>query len=245
MKKGGSIDMLIEIKNTSKAYKKQQVLENINLSIRENEIFGLIGPSGAGKTTLIRLIIGAENVDKGSIRLLDYQIPNLKALRHIGYMPQNDALYTDLSGYDNLMFFGGMYSIKQAELKHRAEEVLKLVELEQDVNKKVINYSGGMKKRLSLAVALLHDPKILILDEPTVGIDPILRKKIWDEFYKLKDQGKTILVTTHVMDEAIKCDRLALIRQGTILDCDRVEVLLGRTQNHSIEELFLEREAKN
>lgn len=233
--------MLIEVKNVSKAFKKQQVLKNINLTIKKNEIFGLIGPSGAGKTTLIRLILGAVSADSGSIKVMDYTVPNLKTLDIIGYMPQNDALYNDLSGYDNLMFFGGMYQMNKEKLKSRAKEVLKLVELDQDYKKKVINYSGGMKKRLSLAVALLHSPRVLVLDEPTVGIDPILRKKIWDEFNKLKEQGKTLIVTTHVMDEAIKCDRLGLVYDGEIIDCDTVEVLLGRTKNNSIEELFLER----
>lgn len=233
--------MLVEVKGVSKAFKKQKVLNNINLHIDSNEIFGLIGPSGAGKTTLIRLIIGAISTDKGQINIMDYSIPNLKALDIIGYMPQNDALYNDLTGYDNLMFFGGMYHMNKSELKSRADEVLKLVELENDGNKKVINYSGGMRKRLSLAVALLHNPKLLILDEPTVGIDPILRKKIWDEFYELKKRGITIIVTTHVMDEAIKCDRLGLIYHGDIIACDKVETLLGRTKNNTIEELFLER----
>lgn len=233
--------MLIEVKDVSKAFKRQLVLKDINMSVNENEIFGLIGPSGSGKTTLIRLIIGAINCDSGSIHVMNYKIPDLKALDVIGYMPQNDALYNDLSGYDNLMFFGGMYHMSKELLKQRAHEVLKLVELDQDAKKKVVNYSGGMKKRLSLAAALLHSPKVLILDEPTVGIDPILRKKIWDEFHRLKDQGKTIIVTTHVMDETVKCDRLALIYNGGIIDCDTVEVLLGRTKDNSIEELFLAR----
>lgn len=236
--------MLIEIKDVSKSFKKQRVLEHINLSIKENEIFGLIGPSGSGKTTLIRLLIGAISADNGSIRIMDYKVPDLKALNIIGYMPQNDALYNDLSGYDNLMFYGGMYHISNSKMKQRAEEVLKLVELEQDAKKKVINYSGGMKKRLSLAVALLHDPKILILDEPTVGIDPLLRMKIWDEFYNQRKSGKTIIITTHVMDETVKCDRLALMYNGGILDCDTVATLLGKTKNNSIEELFLEKGGK-
>jgi len=233
--------MLIEVKDVSKSFKKQQVLKDINLAISENEIFGLIGPSGAGKTTLIRLLIGAINSDRGTIRVGDYMVPNLKALDNIGYMPQNEALYTDLSGYDNLMFFGGMYQLRRSELKRRAEEVLKLVELDEDGSKRVINYSGGMKKRLSLAVALLHSPQVLILDEPTVGIDPILRKKIWKEFYQLREQGKTLVVTTHVMDEAVRCDRLGLIYDGNIIACDTVETLLSRTKNNSIEELFFEK----
>jgi ABC-2 type transport system ATP-binding protein len=197
------IEMLIEVKNACKSFKKQQVLNDINLSINENEIFGLIGPSGSGKTTLIRLIIGAIASDRGSLKVMDYTVPDLRVLQSIGYMPQNDALYNDLSGYDNLMFFGGMYPIKKQEQKRRAEEVLKLVELDKSRDKRVANYSGGMRKRLSLAIALLHNPRILILDEPTVGIDPILRKKIWEEFDRQKEQGKTIIVTTHVMDEAI------------------------------------------
>jgi ABC-2 type transport system ATP-binding protein len=114
------------------------------------------------------------------------------------------------------------------------------VELEGDGRKSVMNYSGGMKKRLSLAVALLHNPKVLILDEPTVGIDPILRKKIWEKFYELRAQGKTIIVTTHVMDEAVKCDRLGLLYNGGIIACDTTAALLARTKNNSIEELFLE-----
>ncbi len=233
--------MLIEVKSATKSFHKQQVLKDINLSINENEIFGLIGPSGSGKTTLIRLIIGAISTDSGTIRVGEYTVPNLKVFDNIGYMPQNDALYTDLSGYDNLMFFGGMYQLNKSELKSRVNEVLKLVELDEDGKKRVINYSGGMKKRLSLAVALLHQPQVLILDEPTVGIDPILRKKIWDEFSKLKEQGKTLIVTTHVMDEAVRCDRLGLIYDGNIIACDTVEVLLGQTKSNSIEELFLER----
>ncbi len=231
--------MLIEVKDTSMAFKKQQVLKEVNLSIRENEIFGLIGPSGSGKTTLIRLIIGAINADRGEILVMEHKVPDLRILDHIGYMPQNDALYNDLSGHDNLMFFGGMYHMNRSQLKRRAEEVLRLVELEQDKNKRVINYSGGMKKRLSLAIALLHDPKLLILDEPTVGIDPLLRKKIWEEFERQKQQGKTIIVTTHVMDEAVRCDRLGLIYHGSVFACDTVNALLSKTEHNSLEELFL------
>ncbi|MDF2841919.1 MAG: transporter ATP-binding protein [Herbinix sp.] len=233
--------MLIHVNGVSKAFKKQKVLNNIDLQVKENEIFGLIGPSGAGKTTLIRLIIGAIGADSGEIKIMDYTIPNLKALNIIGYMPQNDALYSDLSGFDNLMFFGGMYQMSRGEMEKRAHEVLRLVELEADAKKKVVNYSGGMRKRLSLAVSLLHNPKVLILDEPTVGIDPILRKKIWNEFYELKKQGITIIVTTHVMDEAIKCDRLGLIYNGDIIACDTVSNLLAQTEHQTIEELFLRR----
>lgn len=232
--------MQVSLTDVSKAFKKQQVLKDVNLKIENNEIFGLIGPSGAGKTTLIRLIIGAISADEGSIKIGDITIPSLDALNIIGYMPQNEALYEDLSGYDNLMFFGRMYGIKESILKLKAQEVLKLVDLESDRRKKVGLYSGGMKKRLSLAVALLAEPSLLILDEPTVGVDPILRQKIWDQFRELKEQGKTIIITTHVMDEAELCDRVALIYNGGVIACDTVEALLSRTANRSLEELFFE-----
>ncbi|MFA9465036.1 MAG: ABC transporter ATP-binding protein [Velocimicrobium sp.] len=172
--------MKICLENVSKNYGKQKILADINLSMQENEIFGLIGPSGSGKTTLIRLMTGAISSDSGTVYLGRQKMPNLEALEWIGYMPQNDALYLDLSGRDNLRFFGAMMGMKKAVLEDRIDEVLALVSLEHDEKKCVQNYSGGMKKRLSLATALLHKPKILFLDEPTVGIDPILRKKIWD-----------------------------------------------------------------
>lgn len=234
--------MEICLSNVSKSYSKQKVLSNINLKIKSNEIFGLIGPSGSGKTTLIRLMTGALLTDTGSIYLGEEKMPSLKALCGIGYMPQNDALYMDLSGQDNLRFFGEMMGMKKDILEKRINKVLELVALEKDTKKRVQNYSGGMKKRLSLAASLLHEPKILFLDEPTVGIDPILRKKIWDQLEVLKNQGTTIIVTTHVMDETKRCDRLALIHQGRILECDTVSNLLSKTSEGSIEELFLKTE---
>jgi len=230
--------MNVNLENVSKSFGHQNVLNHIDLCVNDNEIFGLLGPSGAGKTTLIRLITGALTADEGKITLDKYRIPTLEVLKIIGFMPQEDALYNDLSGIDNLHFFGGLYKLKKEELTKRINEVLSLVDLQNDTKKRVSLYSGGMKKRLSLAVALLHNPKLLILDEPTVGIDPVLRKKIWDEFFELKKQGHTIIVTTHVMDEAIKCDRLGLVYNGALIACDTVQNLLRQTQNNTLEELF-------
>jgi ABC-2 type transport system ATP-binding protein len=226
------------LENVSKSFGHQNVLNHISLNVADNEIFGLLGPSGAGKTTLIRLITGALSADSGKITIDNFKIPTLEALKIIGFMPQEDALYTDLSGIDNLHFFGGLYKLKKEVLSKRINDVLSLVDLQSDTDKRVSLYSGGMKKRLSLAIALLHNPKLLILDEPTVGIDPVLRKKIWDEFFELKKQGHTIIVTTHVMDEAIKCDRLGLVYNGDIIACDTVQNLLKQTQNNMLEELF-------
>lgn len=231
--------MEIVLDNVSKSYSKQKVLENINFKVNTNEIFGLIGPSGSGKTTLIRLMTGAISSDTGSVYLGEKAMPNLKALEWIGYMPQNDALYSDLSAIDNLRFFGEMMGMEKEKLLKRIDEVLTFVDLKSDAIKRVQNYSGGMKKRLSLAVALLHEPKVLFLDEPTVGIDPLLRKKIWDQLDDLKKQGTTIIVTTHVMDETKRCDRLALIYKGKVLACDTLSNLLTKTKDGNVEELFL------
>jgi len=227
------------LRNISKSFSKQKIITDISLNIEGNEIFGLIGPSGSGKTTLIRLMTGAIASDQGNIHLGDWQMPNLKALEMIGYMPQNDALYADLTGRDNLRFFGEMMGMKKNILERRIDEVLELVSLGGEDKKCVANYSGGMKKRLSLAESLLHNPKISFSDEPTVGIDPILTKTIWEQLQQLKKQGTTIIVTTHVMDETKRCDRLALIHQGKVLECDTVSNLLSKTSNGDIEELFL------
>jgi len=233
---------LIEIKNVSKSFGKKQVLKNITLTAQKGEIFCLLGPSGAGKTTLIRLITGAIMADSGEILIEGKRIPNRAAIKNIGFMPQSDALYTDISGLDNMLFFGRLFGLTGKALNQRAEEVLTLLKLIEDKQKLVSNYSGGMKKRLSLAIALLHNPEILILDEPTVGIDPVLRKAIWDEFELLRLAGRTIIVSTHVMDEAARCQKAALIYNGVLIANDEIEKLVSKTKNGSIEELFFSAE---
>ncbi|BCJ97036.1 ABC transporter ATP-binding protein [Anaerocolumna chitinilytica] len=224
--------------NICKSFHKKPVIRNISLSIPSGEIICLLGPSGAGKTTLIRLLIGAIPADKGEIRYDNTPIPNLKLLKKIGFMPQNDAIYEDLSGIDNLFFFAELYGLKKKDSVRRIDEVLKLVDLSQDSAKPVREYSGGMKKRLSLAASLLHEPEVLLLDEPTVGIDPVLRKTIWRQLRQLKEQGKTIIVSTHVMDEVSECDKAALIYQGELIQYDTVSNLLSLTESGKIEELF-------
>jgi ABC-2 type transport system ATP-binding protein len=198
----------------------------------------LLGPSGAGKTTLIRLINGSLRPDHGEIRIDGQHFPNRAAQRQIGYMPQNDAVYHDLSGKDNLQFFGRLYGLSGRTLRAKSSEVLELVGLQQDAGKLVANYSGGMRKRLSLAIALLHDPAILLLDEPTVGIDPVLRQSIWDRFDQLRKLGKTLIVSTHVMDEATRCQRVALLYNGRLIEHDTVPNLLAKTPDGQMESLF-------
>lgn len=230
---------IVKISNVFKKYSNTTVLKDTNLTVKEGEIIGLIGPSGSGKTTLIKLIMGMEKIDSGSIQVLNEKIPNLQVLNFIGYMAQSDALYEELNGKENLEFFCKLFNLSKSKIKERIQYTSKLVNLENDLSKKVSNYSGGMKRRLSLALALIQDPKLLILDEPTVGIDPKLRFSIWNELKALKSEGKTIILTTHVIDEAEKCDKLALIREGEIIATGSVEELKANFNVNTIEEIFL------
>ncbi len=230
--------MSIELNHVSKQFNSFKVLNDITLTAKSNEILGLIGPSGAGKTTLIRLMIGSLKADQGSVTMNGENMPNIHLFKQFGFMPQAEALYQDLSGIDNLKFFGRLYGLKGKQLNNRCQELLTFMNLSHDQHKLVSLYSGGMKKRLSLIVALLHDPTYLILDEPTVGIDPVLRKRIWERFEALAQSGKTIIVSTHVMDEANKCHACALIKKGKLLAFDRVDRLIASTSDASIESLF-------
>lgn len=230
---------IVSIKHVSKSFGKQQVLNNINLDIYPGEIFGLLGPSGAGKTTIVRQLVGLEVPTEGENWLFGEKMPSLKLVENAGYMAQSDALYQELSAKENLEFFSALYGLKGKMRMQRILEVMEIVQLSGDLKKQVLNFSGGMKRRLSLAAAMLHDPQLLILDEPTVGIDPVLRKSIWDKFYELKQKGTTIIVTTHVMDEAEKCDRLGMIRDGELIAIGTPDQLKENTASKTIEQAFL------
>ena len=229
----------ISLKNVSKSYGKREVLKNISMDIEKGCIYGLLGPSGCGKTTTVKTMAGILKVSSGEVKILGHKMPELSIMSKIGYMAQSDALYENLSAYDNLYFFGTLYGIKKDVLKNKIKDVLKLTNLEEFAKKKVSSFSGGMKKRLSLSIALISDPEILILDEPTVGIDPMLRKDIWDEFYRLSENGMTILVTTHVMDEAEKCGVLAMMREGEIIASGTPEEIIKKSGKNNIEDAFI------
>ncbi len=187
---------------------------------------------------MIRLITGSITPDEGEIMVGRVKVPNLALLRHIGYMPQGDALYYDISAYDHLNFYGRLYGLSDKERKRKAEELLELVDLSADKNKQIAYYSGGMKRRLSLAIALMHDPDVLMLDEPTVGIDPVLKRAVWAEFRRFLTMGKAILVSTHVMDEAMRCNKAALIYEGRLIANDHIEILTEQAEGGNLENLF-------
>lgn len=230
---------VISVSRVRKAFGDKQVLEDISLQVERAETFGILGPSGSGKTTLVKLLTGIDVVTSGEVKVLGVTMPKLSILQQIGYMAQSDALYTELSAKENLEFFAALYGLKGAERGKRIKAVIELVDLQEHLRKRVDQYSGGMKRRLSLAIALLHEPPLLILDEPTVGIDPVLRVSIWKELKALNEKGTTIVLTTHVMDEAEKCDRLGMIRDGKLLAADTPAGLLQATGSTSIEEAFL------
>ena len=230
---------MIQISHISKSFDRQAVLNDISLRIPRGQIVCLLGPSGSGKTTLIRIILGAIPADSGEVRIADTIVHNRPLLLRIGFMPQQDALYENLSAIDNLAFFAGLYGIDRKTFRQRAEEALLLVGLEADRDKLVAKFSGSMKKRLSLAVATLNNPDVLLLDEPTVGIDPVLRRSIWQQFDQWRAEGKTLLVSTHVMDEVNECDQAALINHGRLIAYDTIDNLLQSTQSGHIEELFI------
>lgn len=229
----------IDIKGIHKYYGKKHVLNDISIQIKPGDIYGILGPSGCGKTTIVKIIAGILDSNEGETLVLDKKMPNLKIMADIGYMAQSDALYEELTAEENLKFFGSIYGMKKNAIKQRSAELMKLLNLAFEGNKKVASYSGGMKRRLSLAIALLNNPKILILDEPTVGIDPLLRQSIWAEFRKLASSNTAILVTTHVMDEATKCDKLAMIRDGKIIATGTPNEIIAQSGTNSIEEAFI------
>lgn len=236
---------LLSVANVRKSFKNSKVLDSINVNVSDSEIVGILGPSGAGKTTLIKCIMGMEKVDSGDITLLDSKIPNREVLNKVGYMAQSDALYTELTAKDNLYFFGEIFKIPKKELKEKIDFLVDLVDLKPFLNRKVNKFSGGMKRRLSLIIALIQDPELIILDEPTVGIDPELRLNIWKEIFNLKSKGKSIIVTTHDMTEAIKCDRLLLLKDGNITASGTPDELMKEFNVDSIEEVFLIAGRKN
>ncbi|MCG2326670.1 ABC transporter ATP-binding protein [Staphylococcus epidermidis] len=233
---------ITKLTDAVKHYDKHNVLDHINLNIQEGELLGLIGPSGSGKTTTIKCLLGMEKLNSGTTEIFDKRMPHRHILSRIGYMGQNNALYESLSAKENLTFFGHLAGLKGKQLTESINNNMALVNLENALNKTVSTFSGGMKRRLSLAITLLSNPSLIILDEPTVGIDPKLRQQIWDQLKSLTQQGKSIIVTTHAMDEAERCDKIGLIVEGRLFALGTPEALKQKFDVKTIEEVFIKAE---
>lgn len=229
----------IVLKKISKFFGDKQVLNNIDLKIPCGSIYGVLGPSGCGKTTTVKIMAGILEGTTGEAYVLGERMPQLAMMDRIGYMAQSDALYTAMSAYENLEFFASLYGMRKPLINERIDEVISLTNLREYLHSPVSVFSGGMKRRLSLAMALIHHPKVLILDEPTVGIDPLLRKDIWSKLYQMAATGVTIIITTHVMDEADKCSRLAMMRNGRIIAEGTPMELQKNINAKDIEEAFI------
>lgn len=223
----------------TKAFGAVRALDGVTLDVQPGETFGLIGPNGSGKTTLIRLLLGLGRPTSGSIRVLGARMPSRRVARDIGYMTQASALYGELSVRENLAFFGALYGLAGREMRRRSDETLALVDLADRASALVSTLSGGMRQRVSLACALLHGPRLLFLDEPTVGIDPELRHAFWEYFGQLNARGVAIVVSTHHLDEAARCHRLALLRSGRLLAVDSPDGLRRASGEQDFERAFL------
>ncbi len=207
----------VEVNKASFSYGNIKALDELSLQVPAGISFGLLGPNGAGKTTFIRLLVGLLKPKSGSIRILG-QRPSRKKAHLIGYMPQLHSLYAELSVMQNVDFFAKIYHLaNRAERAKRVEEAIRLVDMWQRRKDPVLKLSGGMKQRVSLACAIVHNPPLLLLDEPTVGLDPELRVTFWEHFTALTRQGVTIIISSHTMDDAAHCDRLAFMLEGKVI----------------------------
>lgn len=209
---------ILQVDNLYKKYDKTEAIKGVSFSIKEGEIYGLLGPNGAGKSTLIKMIAGIEKKDKGKIIFEEEECNINKYKKHLGILTQDIAIYPSFTAYENISFFCSLYSFKGKELKRRVEQSLEFVGLSDCKNKKAEEFSGGMMRRLHLACAIAHTPKLIIMDEPTVGIDPQSRNHILQSVKELKNKGASIIYTSHYMEEVEEiCDEICILDEGQII----------------------------
>jgi ABC-2 type transport system ATP-binding protein len=213
----------------------REVLPGLDLEIEPGTVTGLLGPSGSGKSTLIRAIVGVQIVASGEVVVLGTPAGAVELRRRVGYVTQAPSVYADLTVRENLTYFARIVGVG----RERVDDLVERVGLASERDQIVQTLSGGQAARVSLATALLHEPELLVLDEPTVGLDPVLRRDLWDFFHELAESGATLLVSSHVMDEASRCDRLVLLREGRILAEDTPAGLLARTGMTDLDDAFL------
>ncbi|HZH72921.1 MAG TPA: ABC transporter ATP-binding protein [Mariniphaga sp.] len=235
------MEKIIEVKNLVKKFDSFTANDNLTFEVKKGEIFGFLGANGAGKTTTIRILCGLSAPTSGDVRVAGYDIykEQEKVKQNIGYMSQKFSLYEDLTVSENIRFYGGIYGIKGEERKRKETALLKNLEMEHARNKLIGSLPLGWKQKLAFSVALLHDPKIIFLDEPTGGVDPITRRRFWDLIYETAANGTTVFVTTHYMDEAEYCDRISIMDAGKIEALDSPTNLKIQFGVKTINEVFV------
>lgn len=233
----------IVLENLTKDYGDVKAVDGLSLRIPEGEVFGMLGPNGSGKTTTISCLSGLVNPTGGELKVegLDVRKETEKVRAILGICPQETALYPFLSGRENVELFGDLYSVPKKVLERNVEYAIEKVGLADDANRRAGKYSGGMKRRVCIAMALVQDPKVVFLDEPTVGMDPQSRRSIWDFVMELKDKGKTILLTTHYMEEAEQlCDEVAIIDRGKLIELGTPDNLKTKYKAKDLEDVFIQ-----
>ncbi len=232
----------IEIHELEKRYNGTNAVDGLSLSVKEGELFGLLGPNGAGKTTTIKVLCGLLEPTKGWVKVGGHSVSKEREAvkRLIGVCPQEMGVFPYLTGRENLEFFGGLHAMPKDRLRANAERLLDTMGLKEDADRRVKTYSGGMKRRISVAAALVSDPRIAFLDEPTTGMDPQARRAVWDFIRELKARGTTVVLTTHYMEEAeALCDRVAIIDRGSLIALGTPEALRRANGAANLEDVFL------
>ncbi len=233
----------ITIEHLTKQYQDVKALDDLNLQVKKGELFGLLGPNGAGKTTTINILCGLIKPTSGAATVYGYDVlkESAKIKELIGVCIQETVVYPFLTGKENVALFGNLHTMDKETLKKRSAMLLEKMGLAEDANRKAEKYSGGMKKRLSLTLALIHDPQVAFLDEPTVSMDPQSRHAVWDFVKELKAQNKTIILTTHYMEEAEElCDRVGIIDHGKLIALGTPKELIVKNNVKNLEEVFIE-----
>jgi len=232
---------IIEVTNLTKKFGSFTAVNNISFYVYKGEIFGFLGANGAGKTTAMRILCGLLTPTSGKVLIggEDVLLNPEKHKQSIGYMSQKFSLYEDLTVYENIRFFGGIYGLTKKEINHRAQELMKRLDLLDSSNTLISNLPLGWKQKLAFSVAILHHPKIVFLDEPTGGVDPVTRRQFWNLIYEAAEKGITVFVTTHYMDEAEYCNRISIMAEGSIAEMDTPSKLKEKYQAKNMNEVFL------
>ena len=228
---------IIETERLTRDFKSVSAVDELTLSIASGELFGLVGPDGAGKTTTLRLLAGLLDVSDGKATILDLDLKSqAEAIKpHIGYMAQQFSLYGELSVLENLQFFAELFDVSKQEQSERTQRLLEFADLTEFTDRRAVHLSGGMQKKLALACTLIHQPRILLLDEPTTGVDPVSRREFWNILTELHVQGTTIIVSTPYMDEADRCSRVGLMYEGKMVECDIPQNIRSKLDGDVIE----------